>query len=1520
MIINGLRSKDLFHFALPEKASGQYPVYMEDDRLAGVIGSDSGKWILTLEKGYRFASALDTTRNQGLLNENSSLVILEEDTGKHLFLIAESSSEEGAIYTKYYIRDYGEYRIGRALGMDIQVSSNLISDYHATIVYDGTKAWIQDIGTANGTYVNGLRIHEKKELRDGDLIYIVGLKMVYANQVLAINKPNHPMSLSNRLRRFQLQSPTQVKQTNYTESKISKTFFRSPRFINKTPYFELKIDPPPSPVEIQSMPLAFVLGPSLTMGLASVMTAMFTIINAKGDMMRVMPTLIMSFSMLTMTVLWPILTKSYEKRRRIRAEKERRTTYMDYLEESHKRILAAIENQEQLLREKYPSTDQVIERVFMLDRALWDRSPWHGDYLSIRLGMGNTDLVGKISCPEKSFKVRTDDLEDKMYELAQVDYKLSYVPITVKLDEVITGIIGDRMAIRDMVKIIISQLVSSHSYNDCKLVVEYSKEEEDYWKFLYDLPHCWDDAFENRAILSSSGDLGIALAPLSKVFERRKEEFEQSNRKEFGIRYVLILLDRSMVQVNAIVRSILEYKEYLGISVIAAFDELRYLPPNCTQIIELNQSEGKLYHRYSEQENYTKFIPDICKSDVRAMARAMANIVSDNVQKQAELPTMISFMEMMKIGRVEQLNCISRWKEHNSSQDINSELGVNEQGEPFILNLHEKSHGPHGLIAGMTGSGKSELIMTLILSLAVNYHPHDVAFILIDFKGGGMAKTFEKLPHTVGIITNLDGNEIKRSLASINSELRKRQMEFVQAANVAGESNIDIYKYQQLYRSGVVSKPLPHLFIISDEFAELKSQHPDFMTELISAARIGRSLGVHLILATQKPSGVVDDQIWSNSKFRICLKVQDRSDSQDVIKRPDAAELNITGRFYLQVGYNELFETGQSAWSGAPYYPSDTVQKKHDDNLIVINRLGHQILSVSPEKNMALEKDAGKQIDSVVRYLCELAKGEEITLPKMWKEALPEAIELGEIGPYNYENRVAACIGLVDDPDNQNQYPLVLDISKGGNTLIYGISGSGRTTLLCTLIYQLISSYQPDNLNIHLIDCGSGSLNAFREAPHIGRSLSMYDDSEIDSLFKSLKKEAVRRKEQFAKIGGEYSSYYASGKRDIPCIIVFINNYAAFYEGYNEKEDDIVTLTREGSKYGIYFIVAASVGGSVRNRVAQNFKQLYVLQMNDRIDYSAILGSTGGVYPTINPGRGIYKVGSQAYEFQCAYVHDTNDYNRFAFFSKTSEDLLSKNGGIKAGSINTMAHKLDYKTFVHDLVLSGGEKKIPIGLEMETDEKLYLNFNSNTLIPIMSESRQYVGFSHQFLRLLDENQVETFVFDTEGLLELSDTKNINYIEDGAKVNEELSKLITAIVQRFRAKKEGKIKSEEDLKPLVIYFNNYATLDALLSDELRGALYDLLEKAVSLNTMIIFGGRPSSVSPFAAHKWYRVRFGRSDGLWIGPGYDRQNIFLTARPFMQKDIRDNNCYLLNNGTISLALRLVDDAETIRRDSLE
>ena len=225
----------------------------------------------------------------------------------------------------------------------------------------------------------------------------------------------------------------------------------------------------------------------------------------------------------------------------------------------------------------------------------------------------------------------------------------------------------------------------------------------------------------------------------------------------------------------------------------------------------------------------------------------------------------------------------------------------------------KKHHGPHGLVAGTTGSGKSETLQTYMLSLAVNYSPDDIGFFIIDYKGGGMANLFKGLPHMIGQISNLSGNQVKRAMISIKSENRRRQRVFTEH----GVNNINAYT--KLYKNGEAAQPVPHLFIIVDEFAELKKEEPDFMQELISVAQVGRSLGVHMILATQKPNGTVDDNIWSNSKFRLCLRVQDKQDSNDMLHKPDAAYITQAGRCYLQVGNDEVYELFQSGFSGAVY-------------------------------------------------------------------------------------------------------------------------------------------------------------------------------------------------------------------------------------------------------------------------------------------------------------------------------------------------------------------------------------------------------------------------------------------------------------------------------------------------------------------------------------------------------------------------------------------------------------------------
>ena len=273
---------------------------------------------------------------------------------------------------------------------------------------------------------------------------------------------------------------------------------------------------------------------------------------------------------------------------------------------------------------------------------------------------------------------------------------------------------------------------------------------------------------------------------------------------------------------------------------------------------------------------------------------------------------------------------------------------------------------------------------------------------------------------------------------------------FNEAKNITNESTIDIYKYQKLYHEGELQQPISHLFIICDEFAELKQQQPEFMEELMSVSRIGRSLGVHLILATQKPSGIVNDQIRSNSKFGICLKVQNKSDSKDIIGKPDAAMLKKAGQFYINVGNDEYFAVGQSGYTGVQYIPSDTVKTEVDNSVEFISNTGKVLKKIEEKNKKENNKKLGDQLTNIVKYICELAERRGIKEKQLWLDSIPALIFTNELKEkYNIiydEKNINPIIGEYDDPKNQKQGPVRIELLKEGNIIIFGSSDSGKET------------------------------------------------------------------------------------------------------------------------------------------------------------------------------------------------------------------------------------------------------------------------------------------------------------------------------------------------------------------------------------------------------------------------------------------------------------------------------------------
>jgi S-DNA-T family DNA segregation ATPase FtsK/SpoIIIE len=979
-------------FPLPDKCEGRYWVTRgsADHARANLISVEGieDRWYL---KSNRYAWLADETGQrvkEAELEPNIFYDIRVGPTDESLLLLSEPSTADRATFVKYELPTAGSITLGRSDACEIHCASRFVSSRHAELTVSPEGVSLKDLGSANGTFVNGRRETECL-LAPGDVVYITGIVIVAGSGFIAVNNPDGLVSVSSRLPAMSVETSQLPESQELEESSARVLFSRAPRLSrHDVAPAVIKVDSPPASGVGEEIPIMVTIGPAVTMGMASLFTGLFAVVNvmrSNGSIAQAAPTIVMSLSMLLGTITWPMLSRRYEKRNRTRREGERHEKYEAYIAELREQIQGEIAVQTETLRAGLPSVEDCAQRILSHGERLWNRTRDDDDFLRLRLGIGDWPLAADLRFEERRFSVEKDELRELMYELAEAPRVLKDVPVSITLTESpIVGIAGAHSDVVSLANDLVVQLASLHSYDELKMVFLYNECDEPLWGHVRWLPHCWSDDETIRYVATNLSELKQLSARLEAEISER-----QSASADCSPFYVIFAADRELASKAEFVARALGSRQAIGFGVIALAEQVRDLPKECLAVVEIEGAGSTLRTRRGAGVDAVPFTPDRDSAkDPHAFARVLANTRLDTVDAAFALPALVTFLDLYGVGKVEHLNVLNRWRENNPTKSLEAPIGVDSSGDIFRLDVHERYHGPHGLIAGMTGSGKSELIMSLILSLAVNFHPDEVAFVLIDYKGGGMASAFTHLPHVAGTITNLDGAAVQRSLISIQSELRRRQALFKQAAEATGDSNLDIYKYQQRFREGRVTEPLPHLLIIADEFAELKTQQPEFMTQLVSAARIGRSLGVHLILATQKPSGVVDDQIWSNSRFRICLKVQESADSSEVIKRPDAAALTVTGRYYVQVGSDEVFRLGQSAWAGAPYYPADRPGVGFDYSVTWLDRPGQQVRQ-SKIDLAALAKNPPKQVDAVAGYLSRLADEENARTRSLWLDQMP---------------------------------------------------------------------------------------------------------------------------------------------------------------------------------------------------------------------------------------------------------------------------------------------------------------------------------------------------------------------------------------------------------------------------------------------------------------------------------------------------------------------------------------------------
>lgn len=1485
------------------------------------VYAKNGKWHIKNNEDF----IINNTNTDTELENFNYYTIKIKGNPNYLFLYTYPTYNNN--YKNISTKNINQLTIGTENSNSIIYDNAITAPEHVIINKEDNNYYIQSNQDAKtNCYKNNRIIDEKKVLNLGDIIFINNIKLIWMNEYIRLFIPQDNLSYSPNMSILPNEEENNEKYLNYdmkenTEGlyKDNDYFFHKPRLSSSYEKEKVKIDSPTQKKDTDDVPFLFTLGTGATMVVSSIINLYNNITkynNNKATKTELTIAIITAVSMLLFSFLLPKLMRMYNNYRNKKSDELRAKKYNEYLESKRTEINRILNYQKQSLYDNNPSSKECYDFVVGLKNRLWEREITDFDFLTIRVGLGNIDSSLEISAPEQKFTLDEDILIDNAIQVADSGKKLQSVPITVSLaDNFISSIICNFKNSEDFLNGIMLQLLALHNPKDLKIVLLTSEKNKHKWEYMKLTPHIYSDDKTIRYYATNEEEAKSVLKEIETIYIERKNEIKNSTNeineeletenfyKNFSPYYLIITDNHRQYNNIEFLNKIMTFNKNIGFSLLLIGNSLKSLPNECRKYTYVTDKASCVFEKDYSKNNQINFITEVFENlDMYKIARQLSGVPVQTLSEIYTLPNMVPFLEMYNVGNIEQLNILNKWTSSNPITTLSCPIGVSPSGEIFKLDLHEKAHGPHGLIAGSTGSGKSEFIITYLLSLAICYHPDEVQFVLIDYKGGGLAGAFEnketkvRIPHLSGTITNLDVSEMNRALISINSELKRRQAKFNEIRDKLGESTIDIYKYQKYYREGLIDEPIPHLFIVSDEFAELKMQQPEFMDELISTARIGRSLGVHLILATQKPNGVVNDQIWSNSRFKVCLKVQTKADSNEMLKRPEAASIKETGRFYLQVGYDELFEMGQSAWAGVNYTPTEKVIKKIDDSICFIDNIGNVIkTSNNITTTNTIKENKGDQLTNIVKYLCDIAQKNNIQKQQLWLDSIPEEIYLFDImSKYHYKPKayvIDAIIGEYDNPAKQKQGLLKIDLTNTGNLLIYGIPGSGKENALSTIITSICSKHSTDEVNIYIMDFGAETLGKFKDYPQVSDIIYMDEIEKLNSFYNIITKEIQKRKSLFTEYHGSYTNYVKHSGKTLPNIIIIIHQFENMIDNTNLLYEKFTNLFKEGPKFGITFIITNSLASGIRMKVLQLFPNKITLRLNDDFDYKMVLDAPRGLIPTNYFGRGLAKL-EETLEFQTAYIAKPDEINKkIAEISKTLKDMKMK----QAPKIPTLP---DFLTVDNLINTKYDLSTIPIGIAKNKLNTVTYNFEEN-FVPILStDLSSNIHFIYGLIELL--KQIPNSKVRIIDVLKLY--KNVQGID---VYNKDFDTVIKQI--------KLEILDDETLKRTNIFIiiglgafkNNVPTKTQRHFNDVFEGL-----KNYKRNKFIIYDDY-NSYKSLETEIWFRLNVNQSTGIWLGENAGNQySIKMPNLTLEEKKTTFNQIgYVVKNSSHTIIRYIVD-----------
>lgn len=919
-----------------------------------------------------------------------------------------------------------------------------------------------------------------------------------------------------------------------------------------------------------------------------------------------------------------------------------RTRYLDYLEKLRRDLQQRSDQVRDAAALLHPAPDALLALVRDPSR-LWERRRRDQDFLQVRVGTGAVPWFG-LSVPAAESPVQPQDPYLLAEATAVVDRfgTVPAMPVTIDLrtaHEV--AVIGDRDTVLPMVRALVLQLAAVHSPDDLQLALACPAERLADWAGFDLLPQVqhaelFDGPVPARRIAESMGALGQVLGPDLTDRLQQAHTTRRTGAATTPPPRLLVISDGHGQRAAGLPGGGASYAE-LGVTVLHLLADRLDEPTEVDLRLTMAGDTAVAEARPGTPEMTSRTLtPDALGSaDFAGTARALAALrLSQVAAREDRAETVMDLAGLLGVARPDDIDVERLWRPRGPADFLRVPFGVDDAGNRVYLDLKESAQfgmGPHGICIGATGSGKSEMLRTLILSLAMAHPPDDLSMILVDYKGGAAFAPFAGLPHLAGLIDNLadDPQLTTRARASIQGEVVRRQ----QLLKDAGSSP-SITHYRQLRAERPDLPPLPHLFVVIDEFGELLTAEPDFIDLFLQIGRIGRSIGVHLLLSSQRIEGGKLRGLDTYLSYRLGLRTFSESESSVVLNTTDAFHLPaLPGYGYLKV------DTTVYTRFRAGYVSGPAQQQQHVRALDVAPR-PYLLPAYNGIRTADEHGDGGERplqlhrpdtgVTFVEASVQQLRDDDRLTRP-IWLPPLPERVALGSL--ISDDTRLpplTAVLGLTDDPAKQSQTPLLVDLTAtGGHLVIIGAPQSGRSTVLRTLAVSLCLTRTPREVALYGMDLTGGGLQRLEGFPHVGGVVTRGSRDRLRRLLEEVSVMLVQREAVFAERGidslSQLRTLHAQGRLpELPAadIVLLVDGFGALRTDFDELEELFTDIMQRAAGYGIHLVLTMTRFNELRLAHQALFGNKIELRLNDPAD-SSIDRKLSAVLPKDSPGRAL---------------------------------------------------------------------------------------------------------------------------------------------------------------------------------------------------------------------------------------------------------------------------------------------------------